>query len=189
MTKSLILVMLQCCLVLQHSLADGRSSTLVLISRGHVPFIPLVPSGLRLTPLQIFTQRLGQSLFPVLVALRHGLALTSTGPPGHSAASPARRVSCRSSVVERILGKAEVVSSILTGSTTRPGRAPARPQQSLAWFASGGRTVLQRPGGTCSTETRIVSAMIFPECHLPIGSTIISPVLNVRLSPVAARTS
>jgi hypothetical protein len=29
------------------------------------------------------------------------------------------RVGCRSSVVERILGKAEVVSSILTGSTTQ----------------------------------------------------------------------
>ncbi len=44
-------------------------------------------------------------------------ALTSDGPRGHSAASPDRRC-CRSSVVERILGKAEVGSSILPDGTT-----------------------------------------------------------------------
>src|SRR3546814_8027667 len=46
-------------------------------------------------------------------------ALTNGVGSRHSAASRLDRTCCRSSVVERILGKAEVVSSILTGSTTQ----------------------------------------------------------------------
>src|SRR5262249_16773951 len=40
---------------------------------------------------------------------------------------PARR--CRSSVVEHPLGKGEVVSSILTGSTDKSGTSQNRPRQ------------------------------------------------------------
>ena len=84
---------------------------------------------------EIFAQRLGKPALAVVFALAHrgGLrpvclprqpALTSRRANAHSAATPpfphraVRGECCRSSVVERILGKAEVVSSILTGSTT-----------------------------------------------------------------------
>src|SRR3546814_20933444 len=46
-------------------------------------------------------------------------ALTNGVGSRHSAASRLDRTCCRSSVVERILGKAAVVRSILTGSTTQ----------------------------------------------------------------------
>ena len=62
---------------------------------------------------------------PWQVALARCLLLWQASPrrgPHRSDFSAARR--CRSSVVEHPLGKGEVVSSILTGSTTkRPGKS------------------------------------------------------------------
>ena len=86
-------------------------------------------------PLEIVTERGGQTFFalPVGVGLIGvGHCSTSLGPSGLTVERRCghRRASnptcCRSSVVERILGKAEVVSSILTDSTIffryrRPG--------------------------------------------------------------------
>src|SRR5262245_17255881 len=75
---------------------------------------------------------------------------------------PARR--CRSSVVEHPLGKGEVVSSILTGSTDKSGTSQNRPrqiaaEQSRIWRAyshqistkcSGDVHYLQRPATSLS---------------------------------------
>ena len=59
---------------------------------------------------------------------------------------------CRSSVVERILGKAEVVSSILTGSTIlRPQRGrcvvPLPVVMNKATTGASASAVCQAPGG------------------------------------------
>jgi hypothetical protein len=81
---------------------------------------------------QILAQGLGQPLLAFFI-LAHDGEIVRTGPvpqpaltraDAFSIAPPLARphplLCCRSSVVERILGKAEVVSSILTGSTISP---------------------------------------------------------------------
>ena len=83
---------------------------------------------------EIGSKRLRQALLPVRSAMgrpkplrwRGARRLDRAEGSSHSAASApgpvvaGQRIRCRSSVVERILGKAEVGSSILPGSTIRP---------------------------------------------------------------------
>ena len=91
--------------------ADQRRRRIVRATRARLPL------------LQILSERRGKPI-GALIGRDHGLgasrdstALTRALRSDHRRAPSDGRSCCRSSVVERILGKAEVVSSILTLDT------------------------------------------------------------------------